>query len=172
MQSTSSHPVTLNFKLFYLRPAYSNGLFPSDQKPATFPTCLIQLHSITRMKLGEQQYYVVPRYEVFSSSFCVSSLVGPDISFSISHLNTHILHSSLNVRYQASPSYKTTFRVIVQYILSYPWIVFFLCLLYKVVFPDIFKFTACSEVKPWCNWAPGGLTSKAVLRNMGFSEQR
>jgi len=80
------------------------------------------LNLIIRIIFGEQ-------YRSLSSSLCsfihsslTSSLVGPNILLSTLFSHTVILRASLSVSDQVSPSYKTTGKIIVLYIL-----IFFVC---------------------------------------------
>ena len=100
-----SHKWSLSFRFPYQNPVYAS---PPPIR-ATCPAHLIILDFITRTILGEE-------YWSFSSSFCsflhstvTSSLLGPIILLSILFSNILSLRSSLNVSYQVSHPYKTTF---------------------------------------------------------------
>ena len=89
---------------------------------ATYPAHLILLDFITRTILGDQ-------YRSLSFSFCYSlhspvssSLLGPNILFNTLFWNTLSLLSSLNVSDQVSHPYKTTGKIIFQYILIFKFL--------------------------------------------------
>jgi len=86
---------------------------------ATCSAHLILLDLITRIIMGEE-------YITLSSSLCrffhssvPSSFLGPNVLLSTVFSNTLSLHSSLNVSDHVSHSYKTTGKIIVQYVLIF-----------------------------------------------------
>jgi len=88
---------------------------------ATCHAYFILLDFITRTILGEQ-------YRSLSSSLCsflhspvTSSLLGPNILFNTLFSNTLSLLSPLNVSDQVSHPYRTTFKIIILYILVFKY---------------------------------------------------
>ena len=89
---------------------------------ATCPTHLILLDFITGTILGEQYRSLSPSLCSFLHSPVTSSLLGPNILLNTLFSNTPSLRSTFNASDQVSHPYKTTGKIIVQYILIFTFL--------------------------------------------------
>jgi len=103
-----------------LRFPHQNSVYASPLLHTRYMTShLILLDVISRTKLGEEYRSLSSSLYSFLHSLVTSSLLGTNVLLNTLFSNTLSLRSSLNVSDQVSHPYKTTGKIIVQYILIF-----------------------------------------------------